>query len=138
MQGDGSSAAQSEEEKPSPCSNLSTIYETVGDLIEKIALETIGKYGFTRAGAVVGATYPDQLASLRKRLKNTFFLIPGYGAQGGCASDAALAFNDKGRGAIVNSSRGIIAAWKKSGGEYTAAARAEALRMRDELRAAIY
>jgi len=106
----------------------------VGDLVERVSLDTIGKYGYTRVGAVVGATYPEEIEFLRKRLKSTFFLVPGYGAQGGSASDAARAFDKNGRGAIVNSSRAIIAAWKKSGGDYAAAARAEALRMRDELR----
>ena len=114
------------------------LYTAVGDLMEEISRETIGKYGFTRVGAVVGATYPEELAFLRERLKNTFFLVPGYGAQGGAAADAARAFLDGGRGAIVNSSRAIIAAWKKSGDDYAVAARAEALRMRDELRSEIY
>ena len=113
------------------------LYEIVGDLIEKISHETIGKYGFTRVGAVAGATYPEEIEFLRKRLKHTFFLVPGYGAQGGSASDVACAFDADGHGAIVNSSRAIIAAWKKSGGDYAAAARAEALRMRDELQECI-
>jgi len=115
-----------------------TVYTAVGDLMERISLETVGKYGFTRVGAVVGATYPEEAEFLRKRLKNTFFLVPGYGAQGGSAAEAARAFDGNGRGAIVNSARGVIAAWKKSGGDYAAAARAEALRMRDELREAVY
>jgi len=113
------------------------IYTVVGDLMEEISRDTIGKYGFTRIGAVVGATYPEEIEFLRARLKNTFFLLPGYGAQGGTAADAARAFDGNGRGAVVNSSRAIIAAWKKAGGDYAAAARAEALRMRDDLRRAI-
>ena len=136
-QGDGSPAWLCQAGEPSPC--LPPCLATaVGDLIESISIDTVGNYGYTRVGAVVGATYPEEMEFLRKRLKNTFFLVPGYGAQGGSASNAALAFDKKGRGAIVNSSRGIIAAWKKSGGDYAAAARAEALRMRDELRAAVY
>jgi orotidine-5'-phosphate decarboxylase len=114
------------------------LYIAVGDLIERISRDTIGKYGYTRVGAVVGATYPEEAKFLRGRLKHTFFLVPGYGAQGGSAAEAACAFDKNGRGAIVNSSRGIIAAWKKTGGEYSAAARTEALRMRDELRREIY
>ena len=110
------------------------LYVTVGDLMESISGDTAGKYGFTCAGAVVGATYSEELEFLRNRLKHTFFLVPGYGAQGGSASDVARAFDADGHGAIINSSRAIIAAWKKSGGDYAAAARAEALRMRDELR----
>jgi len=115
-----------------------TLYSAVGDLMEEISRDTIGKYGYTRVGAVVGATYPEQAEFLRARLKNTFFLVPGYGAQGGSAAEAARAFSADGRGAIVNSSRAIIAAWKKTGGSYAAAAREEALRMRDELRRTIY
>ena len=110
------------------------VFQIMGELMEKISRETIGEYGFTRVGAVIGATYPDEIAFLRARLKNTFILVPGYGAQGGSAADAALAFNQKGQGAIVNSSRGIIAAWKETGGDYAGAARAKALQMRDELR----
>ena len=109
------------------------LYTAVADLLEEISGETIGKYGFTRAGAVVGATYPEEMEFLRSRLSSTFFLVPGYGAQGGSAAEAARAFNKDGRGAIINSSRAIIAAWKKTNEDYQKAARTEALRMRDEL-----
>lgn len=123
------------QEGGSPESSTKThLYTMVGDLMEHISHETIGKYGYTRVGAVVGATYPEEAEFLRERLKNTFFLVPGYGAQGGSATTAARAFDENGRGAIINSSRAIIAAWKKKGGDYAAAARVEALRMRDELR----
>jgi len=110
------------------------VYTLVGDLMEEISKDTIDKFGYTCVGAVVGATYPEELEFLRKRLKNTFFLVPGYGAQGGSAAEAALAFDEKGHGAVVNSSRGIIAAWKKHGGDYATAARNEAIIMRDEFR----
>ena len=115
-----------------------SLYMAVGDLIEEVSRHTIGKCGYTRVGAVVGATYPEEAEFLRARLRNTFFLVPGYGAQGGSAAEAARAFDTGGRGAIVNSSRAIIAAWKKTGGDFAAAARKEALRMRDELRRAVY
>ena len=111
-----------------------TVYTAVGDLLEEIALDTVDDYGYTHIGAVVGATYPEEAQFLRKRLKNTFFLVPGYGAQGGSADDVVHSFDENGRGAIVNSSRGIIAAWKKRGGDHMAAAREEALLMRDKLR----
>ena len=111
-----------------------TVYSAVGDLIQSISMETIGKYGFTRVGAVIGATYPEELRFLRARLQNTFFLIPGYGTQGGTADDVSAAFMEEGSGAIINSSRAIIAAWKKTGSNHKDAARSEALRMRDELR----
>ena len=115
-----------------------TVYTVAGDLIEDIARDTIDKFGYTCVGAVVGATYPQEAEFLRKRLSNTFFLVPGYGAQGGSAADVVYSFDDNGRGAIVNSSRAIIAAWKKRGGDYATAAREEALIMRDELRKVLY
>ena len=114
------------------------VFMVVGELLEEISKETIDKNGYTCLGAVVGATYPQEAALLRKRLKNTFFLVPGYGAQGGSASDAAFAFDENGHGAVVNNARGIIAAWKKRGGDYATAAREEAIKMRDELRKVIY
>jgi len=85
-------------------------------------------------GIVAGATYPSQLAEMRAAFPDMFFLIPGYGAQGGSAADLAPGFNADGGGAVVNSSRAITCAWKKTGLPYKDAARAEALRMRDELR----
>ena len=113
-----------------------TIYEVMGELNEQIAAGTEGKYGFTMAGAVTGATYPQQIQDLRSRLPHTFFLVPGYGAQGGTAADVKYAFNEKGHGAIVNSSRGIMCAWKKTGGDghdFKEAARNAAIAMRDEI-----
>ncbi len=117
-----------------------TLFETVGDDMQALAADTVGQHGFTCAGAVVGATYPEQLTALRRRLQSTFFLVPGYGAQGGGASDVAGAFDAQGRGAVINSSRGIICAWKKTGNagaDYAEAARSEAVKMRDALRAVI-
>lgn len=117
-----------------------TLYETVGDLLVELSEGERDRYGYSRIGAVVGATYPEELSKLRKRLSGVFFLVPGYGAQGGSAMDAARAFDGKGTGAVINSSRAIMCAWKKTGNDgrdYMEAARAEAVRMRDELRAAI-
>ena len=96
--------------------------------------------GYNQVGAVVGATWPEEQKIIRGLLPRSYFLVPGYGAQGATAKDIANAFNDDGLGAIVNSSRGIMCAWKKTGrnGEdYKEAARAEAIRMRDEIVAAI-
>ena len=90
-----------------------------------------------RKGTVVGATYPEQLAELRKKLPHTMFLVPGYGAQGGGAQGVAGAFDENGRGAIVNSSRAIMCAWKKEENcpetDFAQAARREAIRMRDDI-----
>ncbi len=118
-----------------------TIYRTMGNMCETWGEELMGSYGYSGVGAVVGATYPAQLGELRKVLPHTFFLVPGYGAQGGGAADVLPAFDENGLGAIVNSSRGIMCAWKKEEGldpkEYAQAARREAIRMRDEITATL-
>ena len=116
------------------------MYQLMGGNCETWGEKLPGKFGYSGVGAVVGATYPAQLDELRKTLPHTFFLVPGYGAQGGGADDVAPAFDDNGLGAVVNSSRGILCAWQKEkcdGGEYAAAARREAIRMRDEIVARI-
>lgn len=87
---------------------------------------------YSNVGAVVGATYPEMSAILRKLMPNTYFLVPGYGAQGGTAQDLKPCFNEDGLGAIVNSSRGIIAAYKqekyaKFGAEHFAEASRQAV-----------
>lgn len=87
---------------------------------------------YSNVGAVVGATYPEMSAVLRKLMPNTYFLVPGYGAQGGTAADLKPCFNEDGLGAIVNSSRGIIAAYKqekyaKFGAEHFAEASRQAV-----------
>lgn len=113
------------------------VYQVMGDLTARLGQEDIGKFGYSRAGAVVGATYPSDLRSLRKRLEHTFFLVPGYGAQGGTAEDVRFAFDKYGRGAIVNASRSIMCAWQKSGHDgqdYQDAARAAAEAMRDDIK----
>ncbi|MEE1056935.1 MAG: orotidine-5'-phosphate decarboxylase [Acutalibacteraceae bacterium] len=111
-----------------------TIYLHMGKLCEKWGEEIQGKYGYSGVGAVVGATYPEQLTELRKELPRTFFLVPGYGAQGGTADDIAGAFDSNGLGAIVNSSRGIMCAWQKEEGckpeDFAKAARREAEKMK--------
>jgi len=115
--------------------NGKKVYEHMGDLVSEWGESSVGKHGYSDVGAVVGATYPEQLAELRRRLPHTFFLVPGYGAQGGAAKDVAGAFRD-GIGAVVNSSRGIMCAYKKQGlpaEKFAEAARAEAIRMRDEI-----
>lgn len=115
--------------------NGQTVYKTMGDMCEKWGEALPGKYGYSGVGAVVGATYPQQLGELRNSLNHTFFLVPGYGAQGGAADDVAPAFDENGLGAIVNSSRGILCAWQKENcpEDYAGAARREAIRMRDEI-----
>lgn len=112
------------------------LYARMGDLCEKWGADTIGEYGYSAVGAVVGATYPAQLRELRERLPHTFFLVPGYGAQGGGAEGVAGAFDANGLGGIVNSSRAIMCAYQKEGcdpRDFAKAARREAIRMRDDI-----
>ena len=116
------------------------VYTKVAKLVENWGEELRGEYGYSSVGGVVGATYPEQIESLRKIAPHTFFLIPGYGAQGGKANDIAKAFDSNGIGGIVNSSRGLMCAYKSelwkekySEDEFEKATRAEALRMKGDL-----
>ena len=116
------------------------VYMKMGRLCERWGEQLPGKYGYSGVGAVVGATWPDQLKELRSALPATFFLVPGYGAQGGGAADIAGAFDKNGMGAIINSSRAVLCAWKKEGcdpKDYAGAARREALRMKNDITAVI-
>lgn len=114
------------------------LYERVADLVSKWGETTVGDNGYSSVGAVVGATYPEQGARLREMMPHTFFLVPGYGAQGATAHDIAGCFDNEGSGAIVNASRSIMLAYRKAGTEdFAAAAREEAVRMRDSICAAL-
>lgn len=116
------------------------IYEYAAECVNKWNEDTIGESGYGAVGAVVGATYPEQAKVLRKLMPKSYFLVPGYGAQGGGAKDVVPCFNQDGLGAVVNSSRGIMCAYKKAdcGDEgFAEAARAEAIRMRDEINKAL-
>ncbi|MDL2288668.1 orotidine-5'-phosphate decarboxylase [Oscillospiraceae bacterium OttesenSCG-928-F05] len=113
------------------------LYRVVAGYLERWGKDSVGKYGFSSIGAVVGATHPAQLKELRKLHPSLFFLVPGYGAQGGSAADIEYSFNREGHGAIVNSSRGIMCAWQKKGDDgthFAEAARDEAVAMRDALK----
>lgn len=112
------------------------VYEIMGKMCEEWGREVPGVYGYSGVGIVAGATYPEQIKRLREILPHTFFLIPGYGAQGASAKDVAAAFDKNGLGGIVNSSRGIMCAYQKqklNEHEFAEAARREAIRMRDEI-----
>lgn len=113
-----------------------SIYETMGGMCEQWGSKTENHYGYSRVGAVVGATYPEQLAEMRQKMRHTFFLVPGYGAQGGGAKDVAGAFDANGLGAVVNSSRAILTAWKKAGTDghdFAQQARKAALAMKEDI-----
>lgn len=110
-----------------------TVYTMVGDALTKLGADYMGERGYSSVGLVIGGTTGEEAAEIRDRYKNTFFLIPGYGAQGGKACDIALYMN-KGNGGVVNSSRGILMAWKKQPGvAFDEAAYNECVRMREDI-----
>ena len=120
-----------------PLSDGRQLYEHIADKVSEWGKPLIGEEGYSSVGAVVGATYPKQGAALRKRMPHTFFLLPGYGAQGASAADLTGCFDESGSGAIDAASRSIICAYKKRpdyGSNFVDAARDEALRMKSELR----
>lgn len=88
------------------------IYRHVAERLRDWAAPHRGPSGYSLVGAVVGATYPEQLAELRAALPGVLFLVPGYGSQGGTARDVASAFDDRGQGALINSSRGVVFAFQ--------------------------
>lgn len=113
-----------------------TLYEEVANKVSEWGEDSVGKYGYSDVGAVVGATYPEIGKQLRSIMPHTYFLVPGYGAQGGKGSDLKPYFKD-GLGAVVNSSRGIIAAHTKDMysdcGNYAEAARRAAEDMNKDI-----
>lgn len=119
------------------------LYEIVGEKVREWGESYLGECGYSEVGAVVGATYPEMGAKLRKLMPKTYILVPGYGAQGGKGRDLVHFFNQDGLGAIVNSSRGIIAAWKQEAyapfGEegYAEAARQATLAMKADIEEAL-
>lgn len=119
---------------PSSSEVQDSIYKNVGALVSKWGESTIGASGYSKVGAVVGATHKEEGEILRELMPHSFFLIPGYGAQGATAQELKGFFN-KGKGAIVNSSRGITAAWKNDNedSDYRIAARNAAIKMREDL-----
>ncbi|GHU83821.1 orotidine 5'-phosphate decarboxylase [Spirochaetia bacterium] len=133
--------------------NGGRLYDAVGDKLEELAAAHTGTYGYGAFGAVVGAdpksgAEREEAAAIREKRRNLFFLIPGYGAQGGAAEDAALLLRE-GNGGVVNASRSILKAWTAGGGTggtvpeeadnaYAAkAARKAAVEMRDAIRTAV-
>ncbi|MBR3307453.1 MAG: orotidine-5'-phosphate decarboxylase [Lachnospiraceae bacterium] len=119
------------------------LYELVGEKVAEWGAELTGEHGYSAVGAVVGATYPEQGSILRKLMPKNYILVPGYGAQGGKGADLVNFFNEDGLGAIVNSSRGIIGAYKQEkyasyGPEgYADAARAAVIDMREDIASAL-
>ena len=121
-----------------------SVYEIIAELVNEWGKGLVGNFGYSSVGAVVGATYPNQAKILRKIMKHSYLLVPGYGAQGGTARDIIHSFNCDGLGAIINASRSIMCAhnsdiWKDQYDEskFDDAARAEAIRMRDDINNAL-
>ncbi len=114
------------------------LYRHVAEHLGRWAEGHAGEAGYSLVGAVVGATYPAQLAELRAILPGVIFLVPGYGAQGGTAADIAPAFDENGLGAIVNSSRGLTFAYQRPefarfGGDWQGAIQAAVAAMVEDL-----
>lgn len=114
-----------------------TIYKKVGDLVNNWCEQTVQSCGYSPIGAVVGATFPEEAELLRKVMPKAYFLVPGYGAQGASGKDIVNCFNADGLGAIVNSSRGIIFAYQKTGEDYKTAARNAVLSMQEDINSAL-
>lgn len=111
------------------------VYDIVGEKIQEVGKKYLGSCGYSAIGGVMGCTHFEEGIKLRSKLDNTFFLIPGYGAQGGSAEDVAL-YLKNGNGGIVNSSRGILLAYKKyENGEnkFWECARKEVIKMKEDI-----
>jgi orotidine-5'-phosphate decarboxylase len=111
------------------------VYNIVGEKINTLGKDFLGECGFSSIGGVMGCTHADEAREVRRQLDSTFFLIPGYGAQGGKAEDIVL-YLKNGNGGVVNSSRSILLAYKKvenSEACFDECARNETIRMRNEI-----
>lgn len=120
-------------------SDNSKVYKVVLDKLMEMGKDLVASCGYHPLGGVIGCTHEEEGKEIRKRADKMFFLIPGYGAQGGKAETVAMYLNN-GNGGVVNSSRGILLAYKKQGRkeeDFAVCAREEAIRMRDEIKEAI-
>ena len=112
------------------------VYTAMADLTLRWGETMIGRHGYSEIGAVVGATFPQTMKLLREKYDGLFFLVPGYGAQGGTARNVQFAFDRFGHGAVVTASRSIICAWQQTGSDgtdYLDCARAAALKMKNDI-----
>lgn len=119
---------------------MSMLYEIVAQKVSKWGENSIGKRGYSAVGAVVGATHPEQAERLRQNMPYTYFLVPGYGAQGGRADDICGCFDRQGLGAIINASRSIICAYRQdrwrrefTPDQFDKAAQAEVIAMKNDI-----
>ena len=119
------------------------VYDLVGDSLTALGKDYMGEHGYSSIGLVIGGTHTEEATAIRAAYKDTFFLIPGYGAQGGKGADLVHFFNEDGLGAIVNSSRGIIAAYQQEkyaqfgAANYADASRQAVIDMREDIAQAL-
>ena len=110
------------------------VYDMVGDKLHELGLECMGEKGYSSLGLVIGGTHIEEAAEIRARYQDSFFLIPGYGAQGGTADDIARYLDKRSNGGVVNSSRAVLLAWKKQPGvAFDEAARNECVKMKEAI-----
>lgn len=121
-----------------PTEGNKRVYDVVGDKVHEMGKKFLGESGYSSIGGVVGCTHVEEAIEMRKNLNSMFFLIPGYGAQGGTAEDVAMYLNN-GNGGVVNSSRKILLAYKdmNDAKNFDECARKEAIAMRDAIRNAV-
>jgi orotidine-5'-phosphate decarboxylase len=109
------------------------LWHHVAKLVAEWGADLVGEHGLSSVGAVVGATHPRAIAEARKLMPQSVLLVPGIGAQGGRPADLVRAFTSGPASALVNASRSVIYAFRETGGDFRAAAGAEAARLRREL-----
>ncbi|WP_418719485.1 orotidine-5'-phosphate decarboxylase [Candidatus Allofournierella merdipullorum] len=110
------------------------VYDMVGDKLHELGLECMGEKGYSSLGLVIGGTHIEEAAEIRARYQDSFFLIPGYGAQGGTADDIARYLDKHSNGGVVNSSRAVLLAYKKQPGTaFDEAARNECIKMKEAI-----
>ena len=110
------------------------VYDMVGDKLHELGLECMGEKGYSSLGLVIGGTHIEEAAQIRARYQDSFFLIPGYGAQGGTADDIARYLDKRSNGGVVNSSRAVLLAYKKQPGvAFDEAARNECVKMKEAI-----
>lgn len=109
------------------------VYDLVGDKLNALGKDYVGAHGYSSVGLVIGGTHIEEAKEIRAKYRDSFFLIPGYGAQGGKAEDIAQ-YLSEGNGGVVNSSRAVLLAYKKQEGVgFAEAARSECIRMKEEI-----
>ena len=110
------------------------VYDMVGDKLHELGGECMGEKGYSSLGLVIGGTHIEEAAEIRARYEDSFFLIPGYGAQGGTAADIARYLDKHSNGGVVNSSRAVLLAYKKQPGvAFDEAARNECIKMKEAI-----